>query len=71
MLMAAAVRSAGSGFEAAAPVRLFDVRDPSNTGFARAPYDVASDGRFLVNRLTDAALTTPMTFLLNWNPASR
>jgi hypothetical protein len=30
------------------------------------PYDVTSDGRFLVNRLVDDATATPITLVVNW-----
>jgi hypothetical protein len=33
----------------------------------RALYDVAPDGRFLVNTLTEVA--TPLSLLQNWRPA--
>ena len=31
-------------------------------------YDVASDGRFLINVVTKEAPTSPLTLLLNWKP---
>ena len=51
-------------FSVGLPVRLFDVRLPA-TNF---PYDVASDGRFLMSKL-DAPSADPsagMTVVLNW-----
>ena len=47
------------------PVALFEVRVPIGSFF---PYDVAQDGRFLVDML-DAPSTNPaggMTVVLNW-----
>ena len=48
------------------PVALFTANFAHNAG--RPPYDVARDGRFLVDlELTDAA-TPPITLLQNWKP---
>ena len=33
-------------------------------------YDVAPDGRFLINTFLDDAVT-PITLLTNWNPAAK
>jgi hypothetical protein len=33
-------------------------------------YDVAPDGRFLINTMLDTA-TAPITLLMNWNPDAR
>jgi hypothetical protein len=32
-------------------------------------YDVAPDGRFMINRVLDTA-SSPITLILNWNPDS-
>ena len=51
-----------SGFEPGAPKALFKT---AATGFL--PYDVSSDGRFLVNTLSDTAnQQSPITVVLNW-----
>jgi hypothetical protein len=34
-------------------------------------YDVASDGRFLINRVRDADTTPTVTLIQNWNPDAR
>jgi hypothetical protein len=34
-------------------------------------YDVARDGRFLINVLNDEALSSSLTMLLNWNPQGK
>lgn len=47
-------------FEPGIPIPLFDVE---TTGFM--PYDVSSDGRFLVNT-PNAASAAPITVILNW-----
>jgi hypothetical protein len=52
-------------FAVGMPVALFEVRVPNGSFF---PYDVAQDGRFLVDTL-DAPPTNPpagMTVVLNW-----
>ena len=33
-------------------------------------YDVAPDGRFLINTVLDSA-AAPITLILNWNPAAK
>ena len=66
-LMAVAVRS-GSDFEAGVPTVLFTPRArPGNLGLAWF-YDVASDGRFLVNMFVDQT-SPPATVVLNWPAA--
>ena len=66
-LMAVAVKS-GSDFEAGAPTVLFTPRArPGNLGLAWF-YDVASDGRFLVNMFVDQ-ISPPATVVLNWPAA--
>jgi hypothetical protein len=34
-------------------------------------YDVAPDGRFLINAVAGDAATVPITLLMNWNPAAK
>jgi hypothetical protein len=34
----------------------------------RPQYDVAPDGRFLINVTTDEAVASPITVVLNWTP---
>ncbi len=46
-LMAISVKTAGSALEAGVPVRLF--KAPLSGGILRREYDVAADGRFLIN----------------------
>jgi hypothetical protein len=36
----------------------------------RRQYDVARDGRFLINTLLDSG-TVPITLLQNWNPEAK
>jgi eukaryotic-like serine/threonine-protein kinase len=37
----------------------------------RQQYDIAPDGRFLINETTEDAYTSPITLLLNWKPPTR
>ncbi len=71
-LMAVPITVAGGVLEAGAPSLLFhtrifgggvDVQQGRN-------YDVASDGRFLINTLADDALA-PITLIQNWNPEAK
>jgi hypothetical protein len=58
----------GTTLNAAAPVALFQTRivggGASIVG-SRQQYDVASDGRFLINVATESA-PQPITLILNW-----
>jgi Tol biopolymer transport system component len=69
-LMAAAVAANGAAFEPGVPMALFRPRiwgGGTNTG-SRQQYDVAADGRFLVNLTTGDESTAPITLLMNWRP---
>jgi eukaryotic-like serine/threonine-protein kinase len=59
-LMAVPVRSTATTFEPGVAVPLFQTR---SRGYS--PYDVAADGRFLINTV-DAAVSVPITVVLNW-----
>jgi Tol biopolymer transport system component len=63
MMMSVVVKSTATGLEPGAAVPLF----PTNTRGA-LPYDVAADGRFLVNTITeeDSAASGSLTVVLNW-----
>ncbi|HEX7781104.1 MAG TPA: hypothetical protein VF424_17775, partial [Vicinamibacterales bacterium] len=66
MLMAVSI-GAGAAFEAGVPVKLFAPRaNPGQFGIGTF-YDVASDGRFLVNVFVERR-TPPATVVLNWAP---
>jgi hypothetical protein len=68
-MMAAPISVNGSVLESGAPVALFATRivDGGEERQQATQYDVAPDGRFLINRdLGDAA--APITLLLNWRP---
>ena len=62
-LIAVPVKSTTTTFEVGVPTPLFPTR---TRGYA--PYDVAPDGRFLVNTATDSvtAKPAPITVVLNW-----
>ena len=67
--MASPVVAEGASFEAKPPVVLFQTRIHGGgveSGQGRQ-YDVASNGRFLINTVLDEA-AAPITVLLNWNP---
>jgi hypothetical protein len=50
-------------------VALFQTRiwGGGTNAFNRQQNDVAPDGRFLINVVTEDATSTPITVLLNWN----
>jgi hypothetical protein len=55
------------------PVALFRPRIVGGGAFivgGRQPYDVASDGRFLINVALESA-PAPITMLMNWNPEAK
>jgi serine/threonine protein kinase/Tol biopolymer transport system component len=69
-MMAAAVNASTTGFAAGAPELLFATRivgGGAATGQGRQ-YDVAPDGRFLINTVLDSAAAAPITLIQNWNP---
>jgi len=59
----------GATFDPGVAVPLFDL--PLVSGFF--PYDVAPDGRFLINVVAEAAAarTSPLTVVLNWQAGLR
>jgi Tol biopolymer transport system component len=70
MLMAAPIAVKGAALERGAPVPLFRSRiwgGGTELG-QREQYDVARDGRFLINVTTDDTVTSPITLLQNWKP---
>ena len=67
-MMAARISATGTTLEPSAPVALFPTRVYGG-GVDNAQgrqYDVAPDGRFLINTELDSA-TAPITLLMNWN----
>jgi hypothetical protein len=58
--------ASGVGFEASAPVALFEFRSGTGLTFA-TPYTVTGDGqRFLLNTLVDESGGAPLVVVLNW-----
>jgi Tol biopolymer transport system component len=69
-MMAVAVSASPTGFAAATPELLFATRIAGggvSQGQGRQ-YDVAADGRFLINMVLDSAAAAPITLIQNWNP---
>ena len=55
--------------EAGAPVALFQTRMPTTATMGyRQQYDVAPDGRFLINTIAQGSTVLPITLLQNWKP---
>jgi hypothetical protein len=68
-MMAAPFTVSGTTIEPGAPAALFPTRvygGGADTGQGRQ-YDVARDGRFLINTVLDTA-ASPITILQNWKP---
>jgi serine/threonine protein kinase/Tol biopolymer transport system component len=68
-LMAAPISGAGATFAPGAPIVLFPTRIVGGGEDAAQgrQYDIARDGRFLINTELDGP-TAPITLLQNWNP---
>jgi Tol biopolymer transport system component len=69
-MMAAAVSASTTEFAAGTPELLFATRIAGGgvaTGQGRQ-YDVAADGRFLINTVPESATAAPITLIQNWNP---
>jgi len=69
-LMAAAVVAQGTTFTAAAPEVLFQTHINQGGG-NRQQYDVAKDGRFLIDTELQDTSTEPIHLLLNWKPPAK
>jgi hypothetical protein len=71
-LMAVAIKPGGRSPEASAPTALFRAPIVAATLNVRRDYDVAVDGRFLINVSGPAALspTSAITVILNWATAA-
>jgi eukaryotic-like serine/threonine-protein kinase len=69
-MMAAPITISGSTFQTGAIKRLFPTRiwGGGVDGTQGRQYDVAPDGRFLVNTELDAGAPAPITLIQNWNP---
>jgi Tol biopolymer transport system component len=72
-MMAAPIAFTGSAVTAGTPVKLFQARVVDGGENQAGPqYDVARDGRFLINTVleTAAAESSPIILIQNWNPAA-
>jgi hypothetical protein len=72
-MMAAPITVTGSTLAPGAPVRLFPTRIVGGGVDAQLgrQYDVAPDGRFLINTVLDRGGAAPITVLMNWNPEAK
>jgi eukaryotic-like serine/threonine-protein kinase len=72
-LMAASIALNGTALEPATPTTLFQTRiwGGGSNAANKQQYDVAPDGRFLMNVTTDDALSPPITLLQNWHPPAK
>ncbi len=69
LMMAAPVTASGARLAAGTPVKLFQthiVGGGENSAAGRE-YDVAPDGRFLIDTVSESA-AAPITLIQNWNP---
>ncbi|MEQ1580766.1 MAG: TIR domain-containing protein [Steroidobacteraceae bacterium] len=68
-MMAAPINITGTALDSGAPARLFPTRMVGGGGDAQLgrQYDVAPDGRFLINTELDNA-AAPITLIQNWHP---
>ena len=72
-LMAVPIRVNGTALDVGAPAALFQPRmvgGGTNAVDRRHQYDVAPDGRFLINVVIEEAGMSPITVILNWQPRS-
>jgi Tol biopolymer transport system component len=72
-LMAVPVTIKGAVFDRGTPVPLFQTQivGGGTNAYIRPQYDVAADGRFLINVTTESATISPITLLQNWHPERR
>ena len=68
-LMAVGVSTQGTTFTPGTPEALFPTH--ITPGVFKQQYDVAHDGRFLINTELDTASTEPIHLLLNWKPPGK
>jgi serine/threonine protein kinase len=71
-LMAAPIALRGSSIEPGRPVALFHARIlGGGAETVGTQYDVARDGRFLINTVLEDTATSPITLLQNWKPTAK
>src|SRR5262249_33976787 len=68
MMMAAPIVDNGASIEPGRPVALFHTRilGGGTDAVLGTQYDVARDGRFLINTVLEDTPTSPITLLMNW-----
>jgi hypothetical protein len=68
-MMAAPITVSGAELAAGTPVKLFQTRivGGGETEKSGRAYDVAPDGRFLIDTVSESA-AAPITLIQNWNP---
>jgi len=73
VMMAAPITVTGATLEPGAPVVLFPTRIYGGGVDAQQgrQYDVARDGRFLINTVLSDATAAPITLVMNWNPEAK
>ena len=72
-MMAAPISVTGAALEPGAPARLFPTRVVGGGVESQLgrQYDVAPDGRFLINSVLDSSTDAPINLIQNWNPDGR
>ncbi len=68
-MMAAPITARGAQLTVGTPVKLFQTRIVGGglNSAAGREYDVAPDGRFLIDTVSES-VAAPITLILNWNP---
>jgi hypothetical protein len=72
-LIAVPISVNGATLEPGGPISLFQTRiwGGGANATSRWQYDVAPDGRFLINVNTEATVTSPITLFQNWKPPAK
>ena len=72
--MAASIAASGTALQPGLPTALFQPRialGGTEAVGTRQQYDVAPDGRFLINVSVEEATAAPITVITNWNPEGK
>jgi eukaryotic-like serine/threonine-protein kinase len=71
-LMAVPITTKGTTLEPGTPLTLFQTRIVGGGSYINRPqYDVAPDGRFLINGAMEATAVPPITLIQNWKPPAK
>jgi hypothetical protein len=68
-LMAVPIATVGTSLRVGTPIRLFPTGMSMHTGGLGRNYNVARDGRFLINVSTTDLSAAPITVVLSWDAA--